>query len=157
MTIEEFIEARLAEDEAIANAAGVGDRARWEYFPDNGSDERANVAHGEVYAPDATRTYAYTVDGGRQVEGIECAYITMDHEGILPSVEPEQAHHIARHDPDRALREVAAHRDLLDFYAEVRRVWQRDYLKADLVLGKLATIWSDHPDYRPEWAPVAVP
>jgi Family of unknown function (DUF6221) len=73
-------------------------------------------------------------------------------------------HHIARYDPARALREVEAGRIILARYADtlarmedddypagVARDQAREY--EDFVLPCLATAWSDHPDYDPDWAP----
>ncbi|WP_394855423.1 DUF6221 family protein [Rhodococcus cercidiphylli] len=45
-------------------------------------------------------------------------YVTCDSEGLLPAVEAEQATHIARHDPARVLREVAAKRRLIADFAD---------------------------------------
>lgn len=86
MMIEEFIEARLAEDEQIARTAGDGVRARWAYEDD------------EVYMPDTAHQ-----ENGRTW----CQNVTQDSEGLTPSVDPEPT---------------------------------------------IASIWSDHADYRPEWA-----
>lgn len=76
------------------------------------------------------------------------------------------ADHIARHDPARALREVAAKRAIV---AEHRQgdndsIWcHRCDPGADMnddrayypcfVIQHLAAVHSDHPDYRAEWAP----
>jgi hypothetical protein len=68
-----------------------------------------------------------------------------------------QAPHIARHDPARVLREVAAKRAIL---AEVRSVQKLTDLTGgkpdryrDWILRQLAAVWSGHPDYRAEWKP----
>ena len=60
-----------------------------------------------------------------------------------------QAAHIARHDPARALREVAFKRAILA---------QREHGPAGSpvltnALYQLAAVYSDHPDYRPWWSP----
>ena len=72
--------------------------------------------------------------------------------------------HIARHDPARVLREVTAKRAIVTRYAAVRRafgdregglwpdVTRREKSHAYATLCDLAGIWSDHPDYRDEWA-----
>ena len=51
--------------------------------------------------------------------------------------------HIARHDPARVLREVTAKRAILDAVG---------YDDREAVAGHLAAVYSDHPDYRKEWA-----
>ena len=57
--------------------------------------------------------------------------------------------HVGRQDPARTLRQVAADRALLAL-----RPWdlETDELM-DTVLRIRLTIWSDHPDYQPGWAP----
>lgn len=133
MSLIEFLNARLDEDERIARTAGENEYARWAYDPDDID------TNGEVVAPDAV-----DVQHGR--EGRIYRYhhtITTDSEGLTPAVEAHQAHHIARHDPARVLREVAAKRAHLK--------WASTYGYTDL-LGYLAYPYSDHPDYRQEWA-----
>jgi len=68
-----------------------------------------------------------------------------------PSV--EQAAHIARHCPARALADV-----------EVKRLVIADYLRSDAaaellargalenVLRRLSSVYADHPDYNPSWS-----
>jgi hypothetical protein len=71
------------------------------------------------------------------------------------------AEHIARHDPARVLREVAAKRKILDHHKPVRhegRTMCHSCLGAEIswpcqTLQHLAVIWADHPDYDPDWAP----
>jgi hypothetical protein len=75
-----------------------------------------------------------------------------------------QAPHIARHDPARVLREVAAKRAIVERYQRGASGdlpgWTagRELIEAGLaivlgVLRDLAAAWSDHPDYRAEWRP----
>lgn len=60
----------------------------------------------------------------------------------------ETAAHIARHDPARVFADVAAKREIV--------AWVGDY-DADPdgsawgILGHLAALYADHPDYRQEW------
>ena len=84
-------------------------------------------------------------------------------------------HHIARHDPARALREVAAKRailaahgpDPIDKFGGIAKprclvclagrdgyeeLWVADSWPC-LTLRLLAAVYSDHPDYQQEWAP----
>ena len=78
------------------------------------------------------------------------------------------ARHINRHDPARVLREVAAKRAILAEHAPQtdgpatgcgRCDWDHyvicDNPRGCATLRALATIWSDHADYRPEWVPDA--
>lgn len=66
------------------------------------------------------------------------------------------ARHIARHDPDRVLREVAAKYVILDQCAEIEDSWGVSSwwysIRAEAILAALASVWSDHPDYDPRWA-----
>lgn len=73
--------------------------------------------------------------------------------------------HIARHDPARTLREVAAKRRLLDLH----QPGTQEYVDGDVcmvctlqgdgpyypcaTLRLLALPYSDHPDYRDDWRP----
>lgn len=118
--------ARIDEDEAWAHLACSGSaNGEKSWRPD----------HGDVFAA-----------GGLRVAETRSA-----------SVAP----HIARHDPARALREVAAKRRLIGRYraALAARAADDDPPDYDPALGALygqmcdeATVWSDHPDYRAEWA-----
>jgi hypothetical protein len=70
--------------------------------------------------------------------------------------------YIARHDPARALRDIEADRKLLALYAEVADM-DRDDPEPEYAYGRAvglgeatrlrAARFSDHPDYRQEWAP----
>jgi hypothetical protein len=66
--------------------------------------------------------------------------------------------HIARHDPARVLREVAAKRAILARYEE-RPANLGDSLQQGqecmgllYAMEALAAVYSDHPDYDPEWS-----
>ncbi len=125
MTIEEFIRARLDEEQQIAEEAVVGparleptwESIRWD---DNG-------------------TYLTTVT---------------DTSGVLLAPELGRAsNHIAGHDPDSVLRDVAGKRKIL---AECEAMANRDaWWLADHtceILAALAERWNTHPDYRRGWA-----
>lgn len=65
--------------------------------------------------------------------------------------------HIVRRDPARALREVEAGRRLIKRYVSVTGYLDRQdegYAEACLdAFRDAASVWSDHPDYDPAWAP----
>jgi Family of unknown function (DUF6221) len=76
----------------------------------------------------------------------------------------EDAAHIARHDPARALREVEAGRRILARYKDcLARMEDPDYPQGvardqareyeDFVLPNLLCRWADHPDYDQDWKP----
>lgn len=132
MMLTEFVTARLDEDEAAARDAlrTVGEGA-WVVvdLAENGSRGWADVAvegSGDQYGPD---------------------YVTSDRDGIGSTKVPT-AEHIARHDPARVLAQVKAHRKIV---AQVSDVAWAGYAVRDVVLGHLASIWSDHPDFREKW------
>jgi Family of unknown function (DUF6221) len=80
-----------------------------------------------------------------------------------------EVEHIARHGPDRVLRQVAAMRAILEYYVEPPNGYRSGSLepmsatigevrKAPTVLTvieaivlDIAAVWSDHPDYDPAW------
>jgi Family of unknown function (DUF6221) len=77
-----------------------------------------------------------------------------------------RAEHIARHDPARVLREVAANRAIVEFYVEPPsgfRTRNTEVLSGaegasgraprvltvlEAIVLDLAAVWSDHPDYE---------
>jgi hypothetical protein len=134
-SLRDFIAARLKEDFDAATAAGSG---RWVH------EGRGRV---EDDSTDDSRDYVVVYDEGSPTEA--------------------QADHIARHDPARVLREVAAKRAILgefeqcmtELNAADRCTDPTDGLllvgKAaalNLVVGHLAALYSDHPDFDPNWS-----
>lgn len=120
----QFLNDRLAEDEAAATEAGSdewsSDDAVWMLMDSKGEA----VVHNE----------------GKPTE--------------------EQAIHMARHDPARVLREVAAKRALLQRYASAARSAEVAYANDSDVyfaegleqsIGIMAAAYSDHSEYDPEW------
>ena len=132
MDLTEFLSARLDEDEAVAKAAGgSGPDGQWARHEDE-----VGTGYGHLY------------DVGGDV-------VVYD-EGAPGDLEFD---HIARHDPARVLREVAAKRAVIEVYEAAAA---SDDPKVDysigmatmrMVLRSYATVWSGHPDYRPEWKP----
>lgn len=116
LTLTEFLERMIAEDEAAARAVAAPGRpleaGRYFRWMDNGRTV-GNLA-GNVVA------YGVDLDANRA--------------------------HIARHDPARVLAECEAKRTLLD---HVSSNWRLEEYVARL----LATVYSDHPDYRESWRP----
>jgi len=92
---------------------------------------------------------------GRANWSAELAPIVIDAEDpdwaivdLSPFVDDEcLARHIARHDPARVLREVAAKREIL---AEYEAAYRTDL---GVAIKALAAVDSGHPDYRQEWKP----
>lgn len=68
---------------------------------------------------------------------------------VADRVDEDTAAHIVRHAPARALRDVEAMRKILaDRWGgpDHQDMWEHH-------VRLLAAVWSDHPDYRPEWTP----
>lgn len=141
MTIEEFIEARLAEDELGAErAGGLG----WEVI-DRGHSARL-----------ADDVFGATVAQWDQDELPNMPYLS-DNPNIM---------HIVRYDPARALRQVAATRELFERARPERECrghpgpwlphgdYGPDYCRTPGEgdsLRVIAAIWKTHPDYQEEW------
>ena len=136
-SIVDFINARLSDDERTANSAGGGSW-RWQ----TGPAERDGIVDHEG----VLRLW----DGDDGAGGIDC----LGDENV----------HIVRHDPDRVLREVASKRAIIgehsDDEGQCARCLDSDgitYLGAYTApwpcptLRALAAVYSDHPDYRPDW------
>lgn len=147
MTIEEFIEARLIEDEAAARSAT---QAPWSYNP-------SKQWHDGMDFETLTNPQEFVGYGGPSpFRGC----IATTGEASDPQSMADAAH-IARHDPARVLRQCAAIRAMLRRHGEAERdpvLSERDagfeagmYVCLELV----AAAWSDHGDYDPSWAPDA--
>lgn len=123
VSLERFIAARLDEDEAVARYAAPGP---WERYD---QDASVHCAYGSPF------------DG----EQIATAY------GIAAQDDAQQtADHIARHDPARVLRDVTAHRRILDRYLAAL---PHTVHQAGIAVGlkAVACIYADHPDFDPNW------
>lgn len=142
LTLSAFLEARLAEDEAVARAAitdpypvrvlGAG---VWE--TETGEYARPQIIGDDLIIYD---------EGGHDLE---------------------HATHIARHDPARVLREVTAKRAVVVEHAPYAAPW--NYSEPHLcgacsggggegapypcpTLCHIASVYDEHPDYRQEWS-----
>lgn len=135
-----FLRAQLDEDEALARAATNG---TGEWWWDHGYGDMCN---------DPTCPYGELTDrpGPEDTHG---GTVLMDVHGYDIKEPWQGADHIARHDPARVLREVEAKQRIVDRYAWLRE--HGDTGGAAWVLPLLALPYADHPDYRPEWAPIA--
>ena len=136
-----FLNARLDEDEAAARAALPIYGPGWR--PEN--SKVAGLGPARIWGKDSKRPVA---EAARRVS----------------------AAHITRHDPARVLREVAAKRAILAEHGPSRRDASRCRVCTAIAhtgmghadarrfrapcptLLFLAAVYSDHPDYRAEWA-----
>lgn len=133
MTIVEFLEARIAEDEAVARAI---------------DDKQMDSGWSVSYNPYGL---ANTPPGW---------YIT-PHIGL--AYEAEGGAHIARFNPARVLRECAAKRRIVERYAYIHSLhWDSAavrsteevgfrYMEGQIAVQALASAYSDHLDYQEDW------
>lgn len=139
MTIEEFIEARLSEDQQAARAAAEQD------------------GEGESWRVRKVR------DDGMFVWGEHQAIPPNGKGERLGLLDDAQTRFVESHDPARVLRQVAMVRAMMRHAEEAgsldmtvendRSVGPRTWPYIDdLMRRDIAAIWCDHPDYRPEWA-----
>lgn len=146
-TLTEFLEARLREDESAALA-----------WPE---DECGWKAAG-------SRHLSYASGLGEQVGSVNVGgdYCDWERIYIKSDLDDDLSGYLARHDPARVLREVAAKRAILELADDAtgldmsvdndRRVGFRDESEepyiGDLILRQLAQAYSEHPDFNPEWS-----
>ena len=149
-----FLAARLDEDEAAAKAA-PGEH--WKAFTED------DIAGASVYDDQWLLLYPERYDHDKPLSAKPGAtgpqYIQRSRDAL--------AAHIARHDPARVLREVAADRKLLaehhilaeyEARAHLAGVGEPEYAYgfADgvaLAVRIRAERFADHPDYDPAWRP----
>jgi hypothetical protein len=139
MDLVEFLRARLAKDEQIARACSG---APWAASPS-----------GTVHLDTAGGAAGAAGAAGGEPSGT----------GFVASVENgAYAEFIARYDPDRALQEVAARRQIVDEYEKGAWVLEQGHRTEAAeaahaarlaVLRLLALPYAHHPEYRGEWRP----
>lgn len=134
MNLTEFLTARLDEDEAMAKAAPGN---AWQAFGE------ADVAGAAVY----------------DEQWVLLNPVRYDHDNALSSKpgatgpqyiqrsRDELCAHIARHDPARVLRDVAAKRAILAECARSIECGDDGRVLAEAVIVNMAGAWGDHPDY----------
>lgn len=140
--IIEFLEARIAEDEAMAKAATPGPwerplNTRWKSF-----------VSAEMPKGDPASRWKDNVDHRGEVErvGVVSCPIWSGGKFVRPQ-SGRDLEHIARHNPARILAECASKRAAL----EVSVNWD-GYTRNISLLRALAFAYNHHPDYQQEWA-----
>jgi hypothetical protein len=90
--------------------------------------------------------------------GVDSATGTVAYDEGFPN--GRQSEHIARHDPARVLRDVAAKRRLFAKHAPVINGTQGSWTwfegsesESEKVMQLLSLPYADHPEYDPAWAP----
>lgn len=151
VSIVEFLEARLSEEQAIAEAAPGGE---WTACTED------SIAGASVYDEQWVLLYPMHYDHDNALSNQPGATGPM----YIERSRDELAAHIARHDPARVLAEIAAKRKVLEFWAIWNEPDSDGHLRADtwaqatrhaikIVMYQLALIHSDHPDYDERWRP----
>lgn len=160
MTITEFLLARLAEDEAVAQAAANASLTDEPEFAWHRDSDWTLSSDDWTVITQSTRTIFGCCMDEKHVDGRGI--------GVASSAE---VNHIARHDPARALREVAAKRRMVELCEQwpimveamdeprrwltteaYRAETGRDWPSTDPMIRALASVYSDHEDWREEWA-----
>lgn len=164
-----FIETRLEEDERVAMAASseysrpatVAEHWRWACTEDDQPvDPDLAIASGQEFlghGDDHIRAGLRSIEAYPSIVG-PLLHLVIDGEEVTPQV----ARHLARFDPARVLRDVAAKRAVITRYERAAalpestsgfvRGQDDGYQQACLDAVKdAAAVWSDHPEYRQEW------
>lgn len=135
MTIVDFLLARIAEDEAAAASTHSG---RWTVvtLDDGWQSPSTYVVEAPPPAPGVPR-----YDQGEPDDPL----------WVMDTQEEAIARHVARHSHARVLAECQAKRAIIEQVSDIE--WTGSYAVRDVVLGHLAAVYADHPDYQPEWRP----
>jgi len=154
--LTEFLLARIAEDEAVAQGAVDPDRpgTHWEWID------------AEDDTPAVPDLFGEFLDGRaslRTVEMFPCKNISGDLPGFAlnsDEVSVGSARHIARHDPARVLAECESKRllikraeSLAEYVDATREDGTHTYERTlTRLLAPLALPYADHPDFDQSWA-----
>jgi len=156
MTITEFLEARIAEDEALARAATPGP---WEWG--------AETSEWGDCGPNLETVAKLPPYSDGSIGPVETVIGSWGHDANGITVADGDKAHIARHDPSRVLAECAAKRAIIKsyqscVYAEAATDITKEFgvkltvsgmVKGlELAIKSLATTYRDHADYQEDWA-----
>lgn len=135
--VVEFLKARLDEDFELAR---------------NAMHEDASVSPGEWITEHHDSEFHEHPDRCHIAEDRKGVYWTVASEVSIPNAE-----HMARHDPARVLREIAAKRAMIadwEIYADAEYPdFEGGFSSAmDGVVDELARVYWDHPEFKSEWA-----
>lgn len=133
----EFLKARLDEDFEVAR---------------NAMHEDASVSPGEWITEHHGSEFHEHPDRCHIAEDRKGVYWTVASEVFIPNAE-----HMARHDPARVLREIAAKRAMIadwEIYADAAYPdFEGGFSSAmDGVVDELARVYWDHPDFKADWS-----
>jgi len=157
LSIVDFLNARLAEDEETARAAIDPDRpgTHWQWVTTETDTPVAvgDIAEAQEHQKISLRTVEHREYPPETGYGSLPAFLI----SYAEEVEPGAGEHIARHDPARVLREVEAKRSIVEQYegyvkerTRLMNGWPN--IEIPPFMLALAAVYSDHPDYRTEWS-----
>lgn len=146
--------------------ARVRGQAEWKSMSALVTFLRARLDEDETWAKSCEEVYPgpwEVIDRGHSVTIKAAAplfrvIVSLDQDDVPPSDRwlSEWLDHIARHDPVRVLRDVAAKRVLVDHAEQVlletTHRFHPAYRFAVHLLHTLGAVYADHPDYQPEWS-----
>ena len=167
--IVEFLEARIAEDEQTALASASPE---WEWLEGDLVSATGKWTKCNCYCvwkePSAVHRGPQRTPGHEHYRVDDTVIESFGDYGYESEVEVSDADaaHIARHDPARVLREVAAKRAIIAEHLGTKGyVYTDDGTPACETCGDstelwpcrtilaLAAIYSDHPDHQTDWTP----
>ena len=131
-----WLRAQIDDDERAARAAA--DSMLW----------HGPVKTGEIWESD--KGFVYTQGEGMPGLRDECLWKADTPGRYTREMSEQVAHHVARHDPARVLREVEAKRRLLDVADTLLTTGLEDGWD---VVWALALPYADRPGYREDWRP----
>lgn len=134
MMVDEFLLARIAEDEAVARAATAGP---WHWDPPSGEDWPGS--------DESLMSSALDEDGHALPVLYSWGY---DASGI--DGEDGDRAHIVRWDPARVLAECKAKRRIVENHQR-HTPGERGYGASREAVRALASVYADHPDFDPAW------
>lgn len=149
MTLTEFLLARIAEDEAVAEAASG---THWVYGTD--VDVRFTVRRGDMpTAPPIAEIELGLVQGRDQVNAQLAAIGSSMRlpKRVVDEQGEANGRHIAHHDPARVLAECEAKRRIVGL-AEVSEEEASGFVYR-AALKALCAVYADHPDCDEAWRP----
>lgn len=149
-----FLNARLDEDEAIARVATAGVR-EWDDDALSVLSDWRRCEYFCLFAPDSKSSRGTPRQPGHEHRYTdELTVRAVGYDDPYVEVAEADAIHIARFQPARVLREVAAKRAILAEHYPVDPCDAHDSALRTVVCGTvaaLAAIYSDHPDFDPSW------
>ena len=159
MNITEFLEARIAEDEAGARTASPGPW-KWE-----GDYPKGHCPHGTDWTDHGPDLVSSVKTNDKFDREFHAVIESSGYDASSLTITDDDAEFIAKHNPSRVLAECAAKRAIIESYVNITKAAGKKQPNVEtaltlegmregtrMVLAALAFPYKDHPDYRQEWA-----